>query len=91
MLNPLTNSLSPSEKSKGERFNSVKKINTIKINIIKINKLNIFFILKHRFIFIKINIQKKNKISNEILWLLKRIKPKNGYFDFLKNLKNILK
>lgn len=80
---PLTNSLSPSEKSKGERFNSVKiTINKIKI-INKIKKLNLNIILKFLFIIKKIKIIKNKIISKEILWLEKVIEPKKEYLDLL--------
>jgi len=76
VLKPLTNSLSPSDRSIGLRFNSV----IIKNKIIKNKEENKIFLLiikrKDLFKIIKINNKKKNIISKEILWFLKRIAPK---------------
>jgi hypothetical protein len=67
VFQPLTNSLSLSEKSKGARFNSAKKINIKILNIkiiFKLIKKIIFILLKE---IIKINKIKKKIISKEIL------------------------
>lgn len=91
VLNPLTSSLSPSEKSKGDRFNSVKIIIIKTKTKNKKNKLKQKFNFKFLLIFIKTKNIKNNIISKEILWLQKRIEPIKEYFDLLNKPINIIK
>jgi hypothetical protein len=84
MLKPLTNSLSLSEKSKGIRLFSTRKIIII---IKKKNKKKKLFLKKNlkllKLVIIE-KIKKNKRISIEILCLLDRILPIKEYFEFLK-------
>jgi len=89
VLNPETNSDSPSAKSKGARFVSAKLVINHRINIgnnISITLEYIFMFIK--FIFIKWwVIRQDNKISAidtsyEIVWAILRSDPKRAYLEF---------
>ena len=82
-LYPLTNSLSPSLKSNGGRFNSTKIIITNKGKINKFSRLKTPITINLCEKIIKQYKTKKNTTSKEILWLLDRIAPNIEYLDFL--------
>jgi len=84
VLKPLTNSLSPSDKSKGARFNS-QIIDNVKGTKIKNRSfrnrgLNVNLFISKR----KHKKKKAKEISYEIDWALARKDPIIPYFDFLK-------
>lgn len=82
-LKPLTSSLSPSAKSKGARFSSLRTRMRYRINI-QIKFIEQYLMKYSLFQLITILIiQIEKAISQETLWDLIRIPPSSLYLDFL--------
>lgn len=86
ILNPDTNSLSPSEKSKGVRFDSLRQ-QISHINTTGLMKTIIFKFLSTYMFILRHNFNKKNEInrndneiSYEMVCAIARSLPKNAYF-----------
>jgi hypothetical protein len=78
MLNPLINSLSPSTKSKGLRFDSIKDKNPHKINQTKSTSTDCSSSEMRKNLFLKVNIlitTKKIVTSKERFWSILRSLP----------------